>query len=197
MSTRHLRRCAVAAAVVGAVALMPMLSGCTQVASAVAGAIFEVRGEQPVPQPPAEAEDVDNDMLFVHLGVGDCFDDPNAYDGSDPEGAWSILLIPCEEAHWFEMYAKDDLGMSYFPDAMSPTAEFPGDDDVEDAANEVCYGAFADYVGESYEDSVLEYWYYVPTAESWAQGDRIARCVVGHEDGTVVGSAAGSGQSTS
>lgn len=190
MSTAHSRRRAVFAAAIAAVALTPVLSGCTQVASAVAGAILDARGERPAPPAAPETDDVDNDMLFVNLRVGDCYDEPSEY---DPQGAWSILLIPCEEPHWYELYAKSDLGMSHFPDAISTTAEFPGEEEVEVAANEVCYEAFADYVGGSYEDSTLEYWYYLPTADSWAHGDRMARCVIGLEEGTIAGSAAGSG----
>jgi len=198
MSTAHSRRRAVFAAFVVAAAMAPLLSGCTQVVAVVAGTILEVRGGASSPERPAEAEteaeDVDNDIAFEYLRVGDCFDDPNEYGAYDGEGAWTMLLIPCEEPHWYELYAKSDLGMSHFPDAMSPRAQFPGDDAVSDAAEEICYDAFADYVGGSYEDSTLDFWYYLPTAESWAHGDRIARCVIGLEDGTIEGSAAGSGR---
>ncbi|WP_060916115.1 septum formation family protein [Microbacterium oleivorans] len=203
MSAAHSRRCAVLAAVVVAASMTPLLSGCTQVVAVVAGTILEVRGgpsrPQPSPGAEAEADDVDNDIAFEYLRIGDCFDDPNEYDGGEGEGegAWTMLLIPCEEPHWYELYAKGDLGRSHFPEAMSPTAEFPGDEAVSDAAEEICYDAFADYVGGSYEDSTLEYWYYLPTAESWAHGDRMARCVIGLEEGTIAGSAAGSGRSVS
>mgnify|MGYP000850476337 FL=1 len=195
MSIRHSRRRLIVAAVVVAVAMTPVLSGCSQVALAVAGAM--VRAQEAPPQPPVEVEDTDNDMAFEYLGVGDCFDDPYAEGGMAGDGPWPVLLIPCDDPHSFELYAKSDLGASHFPDAMSPTAEFPGDDEVGEAADEVCYDAFDDFVGESYEDSTLDYWYYPPVAESWAHGDRLVRCAVGYDDETISWSVEGSGRTAS
>lgn len=96
------------------------------------------------------------------IAVGDCFDDPAE------EIVVELELIDCAEPHDNEVYAN----LQIQEDA------FPGDEAITAFAYDACLDPFAAYVGESYEDSALDYWFLTPTAESWNSGDRAITCVL-------------------
>ena len=57
----------------------------------------------------------------------------------------------------------------------------------------VCFSAFEPYVGRSYQTSVIDFNWLIPTEESWSLGDREVVCIAFHMDfeqlrGTVRGS---------
>lgn len=202
MSSRRVRRAvAVGGAVVVVMALAPLLAGCSEVVVvAVAGAVLGGRASEPAPPLPPESEErADNDLNVTYLKAGDCFDEPGEGGAANPDGGeiQSVLLIPCDDPHTFEVYVEADLGMTHFPSEMSPTGEYPGDEEIFGAADEYCYGAFEDFVGEAWENSPLEYWFYTPLEESWSHGDRIVTCFIGEPGVTVTGSAEGSGRRSS
>lgn len=110
------------------------------------------------------------------IGVGDCLND-GAIDGEVSE----VLTIDCAQPHDSEAYAAIDMEGS----------SFPGEDVVADRAVTACTSEFTQFVGIDYNDSVLDFSYYYPTEDSWAQGDREILCLVSDPDGKSTGSFAG------
>jgi hypothetical protein len=97
----------------------------------------------------------------------------------------SVDAIPCEQSHNAEVFANIEL----------PDGEFPGDGPVTDTAETRCFDEFEPYVGMDYESSEYNFGWFVPTGESWSNGDRTINCVLYLNDGGVsTGSARGSGR---
>ena len=95
------------------------------------------------------------------LGVGDCLIDGVA------DAGWRLKVVPCTERHLSEVYLIHEL----------PAGDFPGRGATVGAAEDVCYDAFADFVGTDYDHSVYTYWYYHPIEEDWPD-DREVVCLV-------------------
>jgi hypothetical protein len=111
------------------------------------------------------------------LAVGDCFDDPAAFEAPDEESFVSedLVLLPCDEPHGFEVYHVSDVA----------AADYPGEDAVLDEVDQVCIDAFEPFVGLPYEESVIEVIYYYPTEETWTNlDDRSMVCAVSEGEGT-------------
>lgn len=110
--------------------------------------------------------------------VGDCFDD-GAFES--PEIS-ELPGIPCSEPHDNEIYATFDIAGAW-----------PGDERVEELAFEGCYDRFSVAIGESYEESRMDYTAIYPSPGSWKQrGDREVLCVAYHMEyekltGSVIG----------
>ena len=100
------------------------------------------------------------------IAVGDCFDDPDETIVSELE------IIDCDQPHDNEVFANLQV----------EEPDFPGEGVLSSFAIDVCLAPFEAYVGESYADSPLDYWYLTPTAESWAAGDRAITCVLYNAD---------------
>jgi hypothetical protein len=100
------------------------------------------------------------------LEPGTCFDDVDAFFEEDSEGVSDVPTVDCDEPHDNEVFATFDL----------PDGSYPGDDAVTTAADDGCIDRFADYVGIDYADSRFVSTYLVPTADSWADGDREVVC---------------------
>jgi hypothetical protein len=97
----------------------------------------------------------------LELDVGTCFDDPE-----NIEEVRAVPVVDCSESHDNEVIANRDIfGNGY-----------PGQDEVEDLASEVCYDSFAAYVGIAYEKSIYEIGSLFPTEGTWAFGDREVIC---------------------
>lgn len=103
-----------------------------------------------------------------HLTIGQCFD---PIEDKDDQSLLAASLKSCDEAHLAEM-----IGMPTLPDAAE--APYPGDSQVADAAEKECLSAFSDYVGVAYEQSKVLGWFYYPSPETWAAGDRLVLCTV-------------------
>ena len=96
------------------------------------------------------------------VNVGDCFDDPGQ------ELVTEIQLIDCGQPHDNEVYAA----------VLMDDGSWPGTDAVTNYAVDACLDQFEPYVGVSYADSPLDYFYLSPTQASWAQGDQRVLCVL-------------------
>ena len=113
------------------------------------------------------------------MRVGDCFDD-TAFGATDIS---EVPGVPCSDPHDNEVYALFDI-----------PGQWPGDEQVEELAYEGCYDRFEGAIGESYEDSVIDYTVIYPSKDSWAElDDREVICVAYHMEydkltGTVLGS---------
>lgn len=110
---------------------------------------------------------------------GDCF----AADDSDE--VESLEAIPCGQEHETQVFATFDL----------TAATYPGEEAVNELADEGCLDRFDAYVGIDYQSSVFGFGTLIPTQETWdAVNDREVVCLLGRADGEPnVGTAEGSG----
>ncbi|TAJ48605.1 MAG: hypothetical protein EPO52_10855 [Herbiconiux sp.] len=131
------------------------------------------------PDPLATPTDPSYDIFQYQ--VGDCFDD-------QPDDATSVTVIDCSTPHDWEVYFNFTV-----PDTAD--GSYPGDDKMQQAADQACYDAFADFVGVSYEDSDYDYGYVTPSKSTWiANDDRVVSCAVYDPAGKLTGSLRGAGQ---
>ena len=118
-------------------------------------------------------------LSAFEVRVGDCFDD-EAFAASEVS---EIPAIPCTQPHDNEVYATFDVSAT----------EFPGDEEIDWLASEGCYERFEAAIGESYEDSVIDFTTMYPSSGSWKNGDREVVCIGFHMElekleGTIIGS---------
>jgi hypothetical protein len=84
--------------------------------------------------------------------------------------------------------------LEVFYAAPLPPRPWPGEHDVDSAADDICYDTFEDYVGSSYDDSDLDYTFFAPSKSEWLAGRRTVVCVVTPADEYLVGSVKNSGR---
>jgi hypothetical protein len=108
-------------------------------------------------RPPAHEERTAN--LLV---PGDCILKP------ERPPILAVSIVPCTEAHDFEVYAVYD----------APAGEYPGDEKIERIAGERCVAEFPAYVGLSFERSRLNSVTFKPDAKTWAIDDRRFICLL-------------------
>ena len=101
--------------------------------------------------------------------VGSCLND-------DPP-----LVTDCAAPHDFEVYYS----------AAIPEPSWPGVDDLDSAADDICYDEFEGYVGESYEDSGYDYTFFAPSRSEWSAGRHTVVCVITPEGRYLTGSVKG------
>lgn len=122
----------------------------------------------------------------LELDVGQCFDDVPQL--TDPEAGEvdDVPIKDCEEEHDNEVYAVvetrlDDDG-------------YPGNQELQDEAVDVCFEEFEDYVDRDYQTSELDYGAFWPSQGSWENGDREIVCFLYRVDlDKIEGSMQGSG----
>jgi hypothetical protein len=114
------------------------------------------------------------------MRAGDCFDD--ATFGSEVA---EVPAVPCAQAHDNEVYATFDV----------PGDAFPGQDQLDELAEQGCLDRFAAAIGAPYEESVLVFTTLIPSENSWnRRDDREVICVAYHmELEKLTGSVLGSG----
>jgi hypothetical protein len=105
-------------------------------------------------------------LTVSDLRVGDCF---NLQD-EDEELIGEVDAKPCTEPHIYEMYFVGDM----------PDGDFPGQAAMDQFAADQCLPAFEEFVGLSYQESILEIFYLTPSEESWDAGDLAVQCAVHH-----------------
>ncbi len=154
--------------VVAALAASLVLTGCSSIPGLFGDVVRDDDG----------AISEGGDLGASEMVVGDCFDDFNQGGLTS-----SVEAIPCEQEHVYEV----------FHDFSLPEGDYPDADTIDAAAYEECDDAFDEFVGVSYDDSTLEYFFFAPTEEGWtAYDDRLVSCIIGSEGVRVTGSAAGS-----
>ena len=113
------------------------------------------------------------------LEVGDCFDT------EDVSSVDEVTVVGCEATHVYEVFEVADYD-------AGPDEAFPGDDALNDAAEDVCRPGFEDYVGVPYDDSEWFGTFINPSEQTWEEGDREILCVLHTEEETgITGSAEG------
>ena len=82
----------------------------------------------------------------------------------------TVASVPCTQAHEFEVFFVVD-----YPGGR----DYPSDDALEDFEDETCEGdAFESYVGLDYPSSRYYADAFLPTEETWAEGDREVVCIL-------------------
>jgi len=133
------------------------------------------------PDPLGTPSPVDPTDGLIAYEVGDCFDD-------QADDATSVLILDCSGPHDWEVYSNVTL-----PDTAD--GSYPGDDKMQQAADQACYDAFADFIGVAYEDSQYDFGYVTPDKSTWiAYDDRVVTCAAFDPAGPLVGSLRGVAQ---
>ncbi|MDT3329512.1 septum formation family protein [Microbacterium sp. KSW-18] len=180
MSTRRWRSGALAAA--GLVVAAPLMSGCSE------AALYQLSGA--VYRDASGVITVGGELDVFDLVAGDCFDESDAvHPRATEDSVYVVQAIPCGDAHTYEVYHVFVLH----------AGDYPGEDGTATAADEGCLPAFEDFVGQPWEDSLLEYSFYTPTESGWdgIDKDRMVQCFIGDEGVSVTGSAADDGRQSS
>ena len=92
--------------------------------------------------------------------AGDCYQFP-ATDNSD-----DLTIVSCNQPHDAETFHAFEFRGD----------QFPTDDELNQASDEICGLMFEYYVGKPVADSTLDYEWVGPDQELWAQGDHIVEC---------------------
>ncbi|MFJ6760299.1 MULTISPECIES: DUF4190 domain-containing protein [unclassified Streptomyces] len=122
------------------------------------------------------------------IRVGDCFNTDDSlkdYDKEEAEAAFTVTIVPCQQAHEAEAYAVFDLD----------EGPYPGKEKIISIADERCGGTtLNDYVGGAAKiPSNLENYYYYPRSGNWDADDRRVTCFLGYPGGTSTGSVRATG----
>jgi len=104
------------------------------------------------------------DASVFALEVGDCFNDEVV----PTDVVFDVPVVPCADPHDNEIYFEFSM----------TDAVFPGNDAALEASANRCLAEFEPFVGTDYFESELDLFPITPTAESWADGDRVVFCVV-------------------
>jgi hypothetical protein len=112
------------------------------------------------------------DISVADLEVGTCFDDP-AFAAQDTSTVTETTEVQCFDPHDAEVFAV----VRY---TQGPADEYPGEEAVQEYANDQCFDRFEDFVGTPYVESQLDIATLWPTEDSWDDGDREATCAVFH-----------------
>ena len=121
------------------------------------------------PAPTASASEEGDDVFSIE--VGDCLND------ADADAVVSrVPIVECTEPHDSEAFDTGNV----------PDGEFPGEDAITEAAEQLCGPSFISFVGLDYSESLYDYSFYFPTEESWASGDRAVLCVAFADDGAKI-----------
>ncbi|TQL48575.1 putative regulator of septum formation [Homoserinimonas aerilata] len=107
------------------------------------------------------------------LTLGHCFDDGDL----NADEVTSVKMPECTETHDNEVYHLYDVSDADF-------AEYDADALMSEA-DLSCLPEFEDFVGTSELDTSLYYSYFVPGADSWADGDREILCFAYDTNGPI------------
>lgn len=120
-----------------------------------------------------------NQGSVFNLKVGDCFDD----ESSNSTGVSDVPVVDCADPHDNEVYADTEL----------PDGSYPGEASISETGDEFCLNEFEGYVGKDYYESVLRISYFLPSTQSWADGDRLITCYAYQLETKTEGTIKGSG----
>lgn len=94
----------------------------------------------------------------------------------------TLSLVPCDQAHAWEAYARTELTGS----------EYPGAGAIQDQGDEFCSAEFRRFVGVPSNRSTYRTMYLQPTRQTWEKAvDREIVCLVGLSSGGIKGSLRG------
>lgn len=121
------------------------------------------------------AKKVARQRSVFSLAVGDCYNPNTKGEGEEV----LVEIVPCTEAHAGQVVAdfKIDEGSSY-----------PGDDAITSIADKRCPVEAGKFAPDTWAlPKGVSIFYYTPTKESWATGDRAVTCTYNKESGNFTG----------
>ncbi|MFG3661548.1 septum formation family protein [Streptomyces sp. NPDC047706] len=137
--------------------------GCSEVSDAVDGA-------------KDGAKKVARQQSVFSLDIGDCYNPNGKAEGT----AYAVEVVPCDEAHEGQVVGEFSIDEG---------KEFPGEDGVSAIADSRCPVEAQKYALDTWAlPQGVALFYYTPTKESWATGDRAVSCTYTAEKGTFSGS---------
>ncbi|MEY2849817.1 MAG: hypothetical protein RI885_2484 [Actinomycetota bacterium] len=107
------------------------------------------------------------------IGLGDCLDDAEVALDPTVEAIYSLDVVDCGVLHDSEVFGVAEYSESEYADSG-----YPDDDELTAGADDGCLALFEGFTGESWESSVLDYGFYLPSRQDWKAGDRSALCVL-------------------
>lgn len=119
------------------------------------------------------------DVPITEIQVGDCL----TKEIEDDVELLTVEVAPCDDTHVLEAYGNFSL----------EDGAWPGQDQVDRLAEGGCVKRFEAFVGEPYDTSKLEVFYFRPFEIGWRRGDRGVSCLIssgGPRTGTLEHSAA-------
>ncbi|GHH12847.1 septum formation family protein [Streptomyces lanatus] len=136
--------------------------GCSEVSDAVDGA-------------KDGAKKVARQRSVFSLDLGDCYNPNGAAEGE----AYTVEIVPCEEAHEGQVAGEFSI---------TEEKSYPGDEAVSAIADKRCPVEAAKFAPDTWAlPKGVAVFYYTPTKESWATGDRAVSCTYTKESGTFSG----------
>ncbi|MFD6992760.1 septum formation family protein [Streptomyces sp. NPDC059943] len=122
------------------------------------------------------AKKVARQRSVFSLDIGDCYNPTGKAEGT----AYSVEIVPCDEAHEGQVVGEF---------AIDKGKEYPGDDGVAAIADDRCPVEAQKYSPDTWAlPQGVALFYYTPTLESWATGDRAVSCTYTAEKGPFRGS---------
>lgn len=116
----------------------------------------------------------EGDENALAVSVGDCFTESDAVDSdadakADANEPSTLPLVPCDAPHDSEVFYNHTLDGD----------DFPGVEQLNGIAQEVCATEFTSFIGRPFSDSELQLTFYTPSERTWTAGyDRIINCIV-------------------
>ncbi|MDC0765930.1 septum formation family protein [Streptomyces sp. HD] len=122
------------------------------------------------------AKKVARQRSVFSLDIGDCYNPNGAAEGE----AVAVEVVPCEEAHEAQVVGEF---------SVDEVKTYPGDDGVSAIADKRCPVEAGKFAPDTWAlPKGVAVFYYTPTKESWATGDRAVSCTYTKESGTITGS---------
>ncbi|GAA4807995.1 septum formation family protein [Streptomyces ziwulingensis] len=122
------------------------------------------------------AKKVARQRSVFSLDIGDCYNPSGKAEGT----AYAVEIVPCDEAHEGQVVGEF---------AIDKGKEYPGDDEISTVADNRCPVEAQKYAPDTWAlDKGVSLFYYTPTKESWATGDRSVSCTYTAGKGTFSGS---------
>ena len=114
------------------------------------------------------------DMSVYQLRAGDCFNGGErvAEETGQERTVKRVTAVPCDQAHDNEVFAV-------FEHPAAAEARFPGEEAVNQVAQDGCLERFQPYVGQPYDGSELKVAVIAPGEQSWQEeDDRVIACIL-------------------
>jgi DivIVA domain-containing protein len=109
-------------------------------------------------------------LTVDQLQPGDCLRGSDIGLGTDSTWPSLVTAVPCTQQHVAEVFFAGNA----WPQSL---AAYPGDDAVNNTANDRCDTAFAAYDGTAPDESAFTYDSITPDSSTWPGGDRSLVCV--------------------
>lgn len=95
------------------------------------------------------------------LGLGECLN--GLSEEEDPSVPFGV--VDCDEPHVWEVYH-----IGYLPEDIEPP--------IDENSQDICLGAYEDFVGQVYERSIYDISWFQPESETFELGDRRVACLI-------------------